>query len=834
MIRWPVLARAALGLLLALAWIDPPLAPARPVLDLLVLVDDSASVTGPARAAAWQRLVEWLDGLGPDSRVAVLRFAAEVRLSRPLQSLRARPLAPRLSAAPDGTDPRASRIADALDQALQLAVPDRPTALVLLSDGHPTGGDAASRLARADQAGIRLALLETASDGADAWIESLHYRGTATASRPGALDIRLDSNRALPVRVSVMSDGIPVAQPQPQLAGRQPLELVVPLRFDTPGLHRVRVRSDAPGDLLATNDEAQLVVALQGSAPLAYVGRDDGTSLFATQLASGSHAVHWLTPAQVPRDTGQSTPPALVILDDIAVPDLDEAQWRTLGEWVRLHGSGLLVLGGPHSFAAGGYRHSALEQWLPVTAEAPGQERPAALQFVLDVSGSMQEGDGRAPSALSMARQALLESVQQLADGDAAGLVYFNDTARTALPLARRSDPARAMREAWPVDTGGGTRLEPALDLAIEQLRASGLEQRLLVLITDGRLDADNLERLRSQITEGGVQPLVLAMSSDPGNLERLRELAAAGGGRVLPVGDTSRIPRLLASGLEAARHPVVTGDTQPRLATDLALLRRWPLPHWTAYALARPKAGAHTLLTAPNGDPLLVSGRHGAGRVAVFTAGFGPWAEPWRDWAGWISWPSDLVAWLARDAPSSGLDLHTESSALGLLMRVEAASDAGDWSAPPLHGMLFDLDVGFDLDPGPGAPGRPLLFEPTAPGQAELRLDGLAAGNYRLELDDATGGEDRVVSHWPPVEHLEAGPSPLMASAERAGFQPWERFVEVPPQPVRSSARAVLIGLVSVLYLLVLAAERWAGRTRPVLRSQQPAMRVPGQGSPG
>ena len=48
---------------------------------------------------------------------------------------------------------------------------------------------------------------------------------------------------------------------------------------------------------------------------------------------------------------------------------------EAIAGYVRLQGGGLVVVGGDHAFSAGGYRHTALEDILPVISE-PGGERP--------------------------------------------------------------------------------------------------------------------------------------------------------------------------------------------------------------------------------------------------------------------------------------------------------------------------------------------------------------------------------------------------------------------------------------------------------------------------
>ncbi|MBL8843472.1 MAG: von Willebrand factor type A domain-containing protein [Planctomycetes bacterium] len=109
--------------------------------------------------------------------------------------------------------------------------------------------------------------------------------------------------------------------------------------------------------------------------------------------------------------------------------------------------------------------------------------KPAALTFVLDVSGSMEEG-GR----LELVKQSLRLLVAQLDERDTIGIVAFSDTARRALPPTRASDARTILavldsfRPEQSTNADAGLRL--GYEMAVEQLRADA--DNRVILCSDG------------------------------------------------------------------------------------------------------------------------------------------------------------------------------------------------------------------------------------------------------------------------------------------------------------------------------------------------------------
>ncbi|MFD5427508.1 von Willebrand factor type A domain-containing protein [Streptomyces sp. NPDC127084] len=158
------------------------------------------------------------------------------------------------------------------------------------------------------------------------------------------------------------------------------------------------------------------------------------------------------------------------------------------------------------------------------TAERP----PAALTFVVDVSGSMAE-----PGRLDLVRECLGILTDQLREDDSIALVTFSGEAETRLPMTRlggrRDRVHQIIDDLEPGDsTNVGAGVGTGYDVAVEGHR-KGANNRV-VLLSDalantGDTDADAiLERIDTSRREYGITLFGVGVGSDYGDqlMERL------------------------------------------------------------------------------------------------------------------------------------------------------------------------------------------------------------------------------------------------------------------------------------------------------------------------
>ncbi|MEU0671770.1 von Willebrand factor type A domain-containing protein [Streptomyces sp. NPDC006172] len=189
------------------------------------------------------------------------------------------------------------------------------------------------------------------------------------------------------------------------------------------------------------------------------------------------------------------------------------------------------------------------------TPRTTGERPPAALTFVIDVSGSMAE-----PGRLDLAQRALGTMTDRLRDDDSVALVTFSDEAETVLPMTRlgeASDRARvhdAIDSLEPADsTNLGAGVETGYATAVEGLRAGATNRVVLVsdaLANTGDTDADSiLERVSTARREHGVTLFGVGVGSDYGDA-LMERLADKGDGHTVYVSDETDAGKVFAEQL--------------------------------------------------------------------------------------------------------------------------------------------------------------------------------------------------------------------------------------------------------------------------------------------
>lgn len=178
------------------------------------------------------------------------------------------------------------------------------------------------------------------------------------------------------------------------------------------------------------------------------------------------------------------------------------------------------------------------------TRAAEDEDRPpAALTFVIDISGSMAE-----PGRLDLAKDSLGTMTDQLRDDDSVAIVTFSDEAERVLPMTRldghRDEVHDAIDSLEPTDsTNLGAGVETGYETAEDGLREDATNRVVLIsdaLANTGDTDSETiLERIASERREHGITLFGVGVGSDYGD-ELMEELADKGDGHTAYVSDES------------------------------------------------------------------------------------------------------------------------------------------------------------------------------------------------------------------------------------------------------------------------------------------------------
>jgi Ca-activated chloride channel family protein len=187
------------------------------------------------------------------------------------------------------------------------------------------------------------------------------------------------------------------------------------------------------------------------------------------------------------------------------------------------------------------------------TSERGGERPPAALTFVIDVSGSMDE-----PGRLDLAKESLSVMTDRLRDDDSVALVTFSDEAETVLSMTRLGGNRDEIQDAVSdLDTQDSTNLgagvETGYETAVEGLREGATNRVVLIsdaLANTGDTDADSiLERISGERREHGITLFGVGVGSDYGDA-LMERLADKGDGHTVYVSDSGEARKVFSEQL--------------------------------------------------------------------------------------------------------------------------------------------------------------------------------------------------------------------------------------------------------------------------------------------
>ncbi|MCF6225614.1 MAG: VWA domain-containing protein [Xanthomonadales bacterium] len=226
----------------------------------------------------------------------------------------------------------------------------------------------------------------------------------------------------------------------------------------------------------------------------------------------------------------------------------------------------------------------ARPQWLgePVVKDLPMRD----LLVAVDLSGSMETQDftdkqGNVVDRLTAVKQ-VLDDFFARREGDRVGLILFGSAAFTQVPFTADLDVVRELLDEAQIRMlGPRTMLGDAMGLAINLFERSNVDERVLIILTDGS-DTGSLippERAAVIARDNGVVVHTIAMG-DPTALgeaaldeKTLKNIATTTGGGYFHASDTAELESIY-SHLDAINPKQV--ETQSyRPLTDLY---HWPL----------------------------------------------------------------------------------------------------------------------------------------------------------------------------------------------------------------------------------------------------------------
>ncbi|MFF2521382.1 vWA domain-containing protein [Streptomyces liangshanensis] len=222
-------------------------------------------------------------------------------------------------------------------------------------------------------------------------------------------------------------------------------------------------------------------------------------------------------------------------------------------------------------------------------AEDEGERPPAALTFVVDVSGSMAE-----PGRLDLVKDSLALLTDELRDDDSIALVTFSGEATTRLTMTRVGDSReRIHRAVSALEPSDSTNLEAGVRTGYTEAvegRRKGATNRV-VLLSDalantGETQADAiLERIATARERHGITLFGVGVGSEYGDA-LMERLADRGDGSTTYISDKEEARKVFVDQLPA-QVELRARDAKAQVAFDRRTVERFRLIGYENRAVA-------------------------------------------------------------------------------------------------------------------------------------------------------------------------------------------------------------------------------------------------------
>jgi uncharacterized membrane protein len=440
--------------------------------------------------------------------------------------------------------------------------------------------------------------------------------------------------------------------------------------------------------------------------------------------------------AGVPRSSGEAAE---------TIANFNDDQIEMLVTNTEQFGSGLIMLGSPNAFGAGGWANTEIEKAMPVDFQIKNKkiEAVGALAMILHASEIAQGNYWQ-----KRIGQAALEVLGPM---DYCGVLQYSSLGDTWLWGGQqgmlRVGPNRAamvnrMRSMVPGDMPD---FEPSMGMAVRSLKVVPASIKHMIIISDGDPTAPSNGILNQFVAEQIKISTVAVGAHGPAGHQTLQNIAVVTGGNYYVAKNPTALPKIFQREAMRVSRPLVyepEGGALPQITYPHAIVEGLSrdLPNIKGFVLTSLKDSPLVEVpiraskpSEPENQAVLATWTYGLGRTAVFTTDAGErWADQWVSWGGYDQFFSQLVRWTMRPSDSDAKFSVATNVANGRVQVVVNALNQDDEFLNFLD--MQAIAVGPELNP------LPLIMRQVAPGRYVGTFDAEGAGSYLVNVIPGPG----------------------------------------------------------------------------------------------
>jgi uncharacterized membrane protein len=540
------------------------------------------------------------------------------------------------------------------------------------------------------------------------------------------------------------------------------------------------VQKGLPGDRIE-NNRASVNIIVRGERSLLFVEPKLGDhQLFVDRLrvARPHLKIHTITPdtlhrvSEVPLFLSQYD---CVVLANVPADEVDEKVQKAIRSNTYDQGCGLIMIGGPQSFGAGGWQNTEVEKALPVTMDIKSMKVESKSGLVLMMHASeMAEGN-------AWQRKIAKLAIERLSNMDMMGMLYFDHGAQGGghkwhIPFQLiGGNRGRILELVNSMQPGDMPDCDPQFVMAYKELTKEeyGLGTKHIIFISDGDHWNASPQILR-KVREAKITCTTVCITTHgQDEVNKMKAVAQATGGRAYHIKDPSELPAIYIKETRLISQSFVhTQRFKPRLVGSSGPTEGigGPLPDLLGFVRTSKRQSPLVdmpIESPPMGEsknvfPILAHWHYGLGKSVAFTSDARTTREPGKvywdnDWANsnmYTRFWEQTVDWSLRAVDSGEyLKLNTEVRDGKIRLILEARDSK---SKEPITNLLDQDDkAGFGLKVG--------ITSPTFKGAGEARYRELkfvqtSGGTYEAEVAAEEVGSYfiNVSAHWRDDQNQE------------------------------------------------------------------------------
>ncbi len=428
------------------------------------------------------------------------------------------------------------------------------------------------------------------------------------------------------------------------------------------------------------------------------------------------------------------------------VSSFSDAQISMLERNTREMGCGLIMIGGPDSFGAGGWTNTEIEKAMPVDFQIKSAKVIPVGALVLMMHA------GEMPRANYWQKRIAVEAIKLLGSRDYCGMVQWNGTDQWLWGQSKggliRVGPSRNMMLAR-VDQmmiGDMPAFDPALKMAATAFAGvPNAAVKHMIVISDGDPTPPSGATIRALVKQGVKVTTVAVGSHGTLGSSMMQDVARQTGGKYYQVKSANALPKIYQREARRVARSLVyepKPPVQPAIVMQHEIVQGVgeTIPPVSGFVLTSVKQNplVEVILRSPKpisekNSTILAAWTYGAGKSVALTTDAGRrWADAWTEWESYDKLFSQMVRWSMRPTGDTGnfsadVNLRDGSTQITITALDENEEFLNDQS---MSATIIAPDMST----------RTVHIEQTAPGRYVGDFPSEEAGSYLIMVNTGAG----------------------------------------------------------------------------------------------